>query len=124
MGDPPLRILFAAPAWWPSRAFGGPIPVARELVRRLVERGHAVDVVTTTLLDLHGRPARRSRVARGDGALSRHAGSLPLDGDHARAAARAGAAAGAGRRARLRVPRRGDDGDGGVAAAAAEPARR
>jgi glycosyltransferase involved in cell wall biosynthesis len=68
----PLRILFAAPAWWPSRAFGGPIPVARELVRRLVERGHTVDVVTTTLLDLEGRPTRRSAVAELDGATVRY----------------------------------------------------
>ncbi len=72
MDDPPLRILFAAPAWWPSRAFGGPIPVARQLVRRLVERGHSVDVVTTTLLDLHGRPTRRSTVAEVDGATVRY----------------------------------------------------
>jgi glycosyltransferase involved in cell wall biosynthesis len=68
----PLRILFAAPAWWPSRAFGGPIPVARELVRRLVARGHPVDVVTTTLLDLRGRPTRRSAVAEVDGATVRY----------------------------------------------------
>jgi glycosyltransferase involved in cell wall biosynthesis len=70
--DRPLRILFAAPAWWPSRAFGGPIPVARELVRRLVDRGHAVDVVTTTLLDLQGRPRRRTEVAAVDGATVRY----------------------------------------------------
>jgi glycosyltransferase involved in cell wall biosynthesis len=70
--DDPLRILFAAPAWWPSRAFGGPIPVARELVRRLVERGHRVEVVTTTLLDLHGRPRRRSYIAEVDGASVRY----------------------------------------------------
>jgi glycosyltransferase involved in cell wall biosynthesis len=68
----PLRILFAAPAWWPSRAFGGPIPVARELVRRLVDRGHTVDVVTTTLVDLHGRPKRRSSVVEVDGATVRY----------------------------------------------------
>jgi glycosyltransferase involved in cell wall biosynthesis len=72
MDEPPLRILFAAPAWWPSRAFGGPIPVARELVRRLVERGHSVDVVTTTLVDLHGRAARRSAAAEVDGAHVRY----------------------------------------------------
>ena len=29
--DRPLRILFAAPAWWPAAAFGGPDPVTREL---------------------------------------------------------------------------------------------
>jgi glycosyltransferase involved in cell wall biosynthesis len=72
VSDRPLRILFAAPAWWPSRAFGGPIPVARELVRRLVVRGHSIDVVTTTLLDLHGRPTRRSSVAEVDGASVRY----------------------------------------------------
>jgi glycosyltransferase involved in cell wall biosynthesis len=66
--DRPLRILFAAPAWWPSRAFGGPIPVARELVSRLVDRGHTVDVVTTTIVDLRGRPVRRTTVAEVDGA--------------------------------------------------------
>src|SRR5919199_2895620 len=72
MGDPPLRILFAAPAWWPSRAFGGPVWAARELVRRLVERGHAVDVVTTTILDLHTRPSARSAVREVDGATVRY----------------------------------------------------
>jgi glycosyltransferase involved in cell wall biosynthesis len=70
--DRPLRILFAAPAWWPSRAFGGPIPVARELVGRLVERGHPVDVVTTTIVDLHGRAVRRTSVAEVDGATVRY----------------------------------------------------
>jgi glycosyltransferase involved in cell wall biosynthesis len=75
--DSPLRILFAAPAWWPSRAFGGPIPVSRELVRRLVDRGHMVDVVTTTIIDLHGRPVRRTTVAEVDGATVRYL-STPL----------------------------------------------
>jgi glycosyltransferase involved in cell wall biosynthesis len=70
--ESPLRILFAAPAWWPSRAFGGPIPVARELVRRLVDRGHMVDVVTTTIVDLHGRPVRRTSVGEVDGANVRY----------------------------------------------------
>jgi glycosyltransferase involved in cell wall biosynthesis len=56
-----LRILFAAPAWWPAVAFGGPIPVTRELSHRLAAHGHDVRVVTTTLLDLHRRPSARSR---------------------------------------------------------------
>jgi glycosyltransferase involved in cell wall biosynthesis len=64
----PLRILLASPAYWPARGFGGPVSVARELVRRLVERGHTVDVVTTTLVDLHERPGRRSSEAVVDGA--------------------------------------------------------
>jgi glycosyltransferase involved in cell wall biosynthesis len=60
VSDRPLRILFAAPAWSPSRAFGGPVVAASELVRRLVARGHDVDVLTTTILDLERRPAFRS----------------------------------------------------------------
>jgi len=68
MVEPRLRILFAAPAWWPSHSFGGPVVAARELVRRLSDRGHAVEVVTTTLIDLHERPSRHSSTAAVDGA--------------------------------------------------------
>ena len=64
----PLRILVAAPAYWPAHAFGGPVVAARELVRRLVDRGHVVDVVTTTLLDVGGAASRRTRVDAVDGA--------------------------------------------------------
>ena len=63
-----MRILFAAPAWAPSRAFGGPVVAAGELVRRLVAHGHDVDVVTTTIVDLAQRPAARSHVGVVDGA--------------------------------------------------------
>jgi len=63
-----LRVLFAAPAWSPSRAFGGPVVAAGELIRRLVAQGHEVDVVTTTIVDLHHRPSARSSVAIVDGA--------------------------------------------------------
>jgi glycosyltransferase involved in cell wall biosynthesis len=69
---PQLRILFAAPAWSPSRAFGGPVVAAGELVSRLVARGQAVDVVTTTILDLHSRPAWRSSLGVVDGATVRY----------------------------------------------------
>src|SRR5437588_10299895 len=65
----PLRILFAAPAWFPSRAFGGPVVAAGELVRRLVARGHEVEVLTTTIVDLRHRPAARSSVGLVDGAI-------------------------------------------------------
>jgi glycosyltransferase involved in cell wall biosynthesis len=74
---PLLRILFAAPVWWPSTAFGGPVTAARELVGRLVQRGHEVDVVTSTILGLRGRPGRRSRVELVDGA-SVHYLATPL----------------------------------------------
>jgi len=63
-----VRILFAAPAWAPSRAFGGPVVAAGELVRRLVGRGHDVAVVTTTIVDLTRRPPARSHDAIVDGA--------------------------------------------------------
>jgi glycosyltransferase involved in cell wall biosynthesis len=62
-----LRILFAAPAWWPAVAFGGPIPVARELSERLAAHGHEVSVVTTTLVDLHSRPSAKTRTETRDG---------------------------------------------------------
>ncbi len=39
----------------------------RELVRRLVERGHEVEVFASTIVDVHGRPAR-ARVENVDGA--------------------------------------------------------
>src|SRR5919201_5004862 len=67
MEETRLRILFAAPVWSPSRAFGGPVVAAGELVRRLVGRGHDVDVVTSTIVDLEHRPAARSSVAIVDG---------------------------------------------------------
>ena len=87
----PLRILFAAPAWAPSRAFGGPVVAAGELVRRLVARGHVVDVLTTTILDLQRRPSAARSSASGRrryGPLPRHPAALSLDGNHADAAAR------------------------------------
>jgi glycosyltransferase involved in cell wall biosynthesis len=68
----PLRILFAAPVWAPSRAFGGPVVAAGELVRRFVAQGHAVDVVTTTITDLTTRPALRSSIGLVDGASVRY----------------------------------------------------
>ena len=64
----PLRILLASPAYWPAHAFGGPVVVARGLVARLVERGHTVDVVTTTLREVGTPPGRRTTVATVDGA--------------------------------------------------------
>jgi glycosyltransferase involved in cell wall biosynthesis len=73
----PLRILFAAPAWAPSRAFGGPVVAAGELVRRLVARGNDVDVITTTIRDLHSRPPLRSSLGVVDGANVRYL-STPL----------------------------------------------
>ena len=73
--DERLRILFASPAYWPAHAFGGPVVVARELVTRLVRRGHEVDVVTTTLRDVAERPAARTTVASLDGATVTYLGT-------------------------------------------------
>ena len=70
--DLPLRILFAAPVWSPSRAFGGPVTAAGQLVRRLVAHGHAVDVLTTTIVDLDSRPAAHSSLGVVDGATVRY----------------------------------------------------
>lgn len=65
--DRGLCILFAAPAWWPATAFGGPVAVARELTTRLVARGHSVEVVTTSLTSLDRPGSWRSRVEEQDG---------------------------------------------------------
>jgi glycosyltransferase involved in cell wall biosynthesis len=70
-----LRILFAAPAWSPSRAFGGPVVAAGELVPRLVARGHEVEVLTTTILDLARRPAARSSTGVVDRATVHYLGT-------------------------------------------------
>src|SRR4029079_6695259 len=70
-----VRILFAAPAWAPSRAFGGPVVAAGALVSRLVARRDVVDVLTTTILDLHRRPSARSRISVVDGATVHYLGT-------------------------------------------------
>jgi glycosyltransferase involved in cell wall biosynthesis len=67
-----LHILFAAPAWWPATAFGGPVVVARELTSRLATRGHDVEVVTTSLTEVDGRSSWRSREERHDGVRVRY----------------------------------------------------
>lgn len=68
MPDPPLRIAFVVPAYWPAEAFGGPVWVLRSLARELVERGHSVDVWTTTIEYVDRRAARQTRIASLDGA--------------------------------------------------------
>jgi glycosyltransferase involved in cell wall biosynthesis len=62
-----LRILFAAPAYYPALAFGGPIWAERELAEGLVRRGHDVDVLTTSLVDVRRGLTAHSRTADLDG---------------------------------------------------------
>ncbi len=76
VNDVPLRILFAAPVWAPSRAFGGPVVAAGELVRRLVAHGHTVEVLTTTITDLGTPPAIRSTTGIVDGATVHYLATL------------------------------------------------
>jgi glycosyltransferase involved in cell wall biosynthesis len=70
-----LRILFAAPAYWPATAFGGPVRKTHELAQGLVARGHEVEVVTTSMTSLHERPARSSRTENVDGAMVHYLGT-------------------------------------------------
>jgi glycosyltransferase involved in cell wall biosynthesis len=64
----PLRILLSTPVYWPSTAFGGPVQVVRALVEGFVARGHSVEVITSSLVEL-GRPgARRTSSVELDGA--------------------------------------------------------
>ena len=51
----------------PRTRSAGPVAVLRELAARLGERGHAVEVLTTTLRDVGERPARRTHVDLVDG---------------------------------------------------------
>jgi glycosyltransferase involved in cell wall biosynthesis len=74
MGQP-LEIVLATPAYWPAHAFGGPVVASRELVRRLVERGHRVSVLTTTLVDVAERPSSRTRADLVDGATVTYLGT-------------------------------------------------
>lgn len=60
-------MLFAAPAYWPATAFGGPIPVMRELAAGLVGTGCTVDVVTTSLTSVNGPRSRRTRIEEHEG---------------------------------------------------------
>src|SRR5690242_780124 len=69
----PLRLLISAPVYWPSTAFGGPIHVARSLVAGLAERGHDVDVFTSSLVELGRAGSRRTEVRDLDGARIHYA---------------------------------------------------
>jgi glycosyltransferase involved in cell wall biosynthesis len=51
------------------------VAAAEELVRRLVARGHEVEVLTTTIVDLQQRPSPRSSTAIVDGASVRYLGT-------------------------------------------------
>jgi glycosyltransferase involved in cell wall biosynthesis len=70
-----LHIVFAAPAYWPATAFGGPVPVMRALAQGLTTLGHQVDVLTTTLIGIGERPPRMARRAAVDGASVHYLGT-------------------------------------------------
>jgi glycosyltransferase involved in cell wall biosynthesis len=70
-----LRVLFSTPGYWPSVAFGGPVVQTRELARALGERGHSLEVVTTSLVTLSDRPAPSTRVEVVDGAAVHYLGT-------------------------------------------------
>ncbi len=121
-----LRILLASPAYWPAHAFGGPVVVARELVSRLVDaweprRGCDDDAGGRRRA---ARPPHEDRDGRRRARdVPRHAAPLPLDGDHAHAAARAPPPRAARRGARDGVPGPGHDGCGRVVPRTACPLR-
>jgi glycosyltransferase involved in cell wall biosynthesis len=71
--DAPLRILIATPVYWPSTAFGGPIQVVRSLVAGLAARGHEVEVVTSSLVELGRAGSPRTEVRELDGARIHYA---------------------------------------------------
>ena len=63
MQEPPLRILFAVPAYWPATQFGGPIVMAKALAEGLARSGHSVEVLTTSLRAIGAPPASRFRTS-------------------------------------------------------------
>lgn len=75
--EPRLSVLFAAPTYWPALAFGGPIWMARELNEGMITRGHCVEVVTTSLVDLANRGALRT-TTRSIGGATVHYLATPL----------------------------------------------
>ena len=70
-----MRVLFSAPVYWPSTAFGGPVRKMHELAQALVARGHAVEVVTTSLTDLDEKPTHTTRTEVLDGAAVHYLGT-------------------------------------------------
>lgn len=66
-------MLFAAPAYWPATAFGGPIPVMRELACGLAGAGCTVDIVTTSLTTARGPRSLRTRFDVHDGSTIAYA---------------------------------------------------
>ena len=62
-----LKILFAAPSYWPAVGFGGPIWMARELNAHAAAKGHSVDVVTTSLPKISTRGEWRTKTRNVDG---------------------------------------------------------
>jgi glycosyltransferase involved in cell wall biosynthesis len=70
-----LRIVFTVPAYWPAVAYGGPVWITRDLAEALVARGHAVDVLTTTLVDLERGRSLRTRVEHIDGVRVHYIGT-------------------------------------------------
>jgi glycosyltransferase involved in cell wall biosynthesis len=67
-----LRVLFSTPAYDPAQSFGGSIHAFRELAEGLVERGHTVEVFTTSLTALDKRGAFRTTTVADDGATVRY----------------------------------------------------
>jgi glycosyltransferase involved in cell wall biosynthesis len=72
----PLRIVFTVPAYWPAVAYGGPVWITRDLAEALAARGHAVDVVTTTLRNLAGE--RLAEGTREIGGVRAHYVATPV----------------------------------------------
>jgi glycosyltransferase involved in cell wall biosynthesis len=70
-----LRVLFATPAYWPLDGFGGPVSQTRELASGLARRGHAVEVVTTSLAGLGRRPRPTTTTASVDGVTVHYLGT-------------------------------------------------
>ena len=62
-----MKILFVLPAYYPALDYGGPVPVAQDLARRLTARGHEVTVLTTNLLTKSSKLGNKTEEREVDG---------------------------------------------------------
>jgi len=62
-----VKILQVIPYFYPAWQYGGPVRLAYEMSKRLVQRGHEVIVYTTDALDKHSRLRAQSDTVNVDG---------------------------------------------------------
>jgi glycosyltransferase involved in cell wall biosynthesis len=73
-----VRILHVVPTYLPARRYGGPIVAVHGLCRALVERGHRIEVFTTSIDGDKNSPVPHEIPVMLDGVIVRYFGSPVL----------------------------------------------